>query len=432
MNHSIVDEQGAGPEIYRDLPPHDELLSLSLAGACSNDRFNVNSHIHLPPNFSAFETVAQAVRLADEQNVRVLGASNYYDYTVYAELAAQCEIYGIMPLFGTEIICLIDELRSAGIKINDPGNPGKMYLCGKGINRFSPMNEKAAGLLETIRSNDSRRIAQMMDRLSEQFELAGIDIRLDESAVKAMVVARHGSPVGAVYLQERHVAQAFQELLFRTRSIDARGEFLTRLFGSPPKCSVDDAVGVQNKVRSNMMKAGKTAFVPETFVGFDHAYRLILALGGIPCYPTLADGASPICGYEEDVDALIAATLARDIYCCELIPVRNSPQQVVQYVTSMRQAGLIVTAGTEHNTRDVIPMNPTCANSVPIPKEITEIFWEGACVVAAHQYLTSIGRPGYVDCDGQLAGNYRSAEDRIRSLREIGSAIIHEVLGPNP
>ncbi len=45
----------------------------------------VNAHIHLPPNFSAFESVAEAVDLAAQQGVGVLGVSNYYDYEVYGD-----------------------------------------------------------------------------------------------------------------------------------------------------------------------------------------------------------------------------------------------------------------------------------------------------------------------------------------------------------
>src|SRR5262245_29704806 len=37
-------------------------------------RFHVNAHIHLPPNFSAFDSVSQAVTLAAAQDVPVLGA----------------------------------------------------------------------------------------------------------------------------------------------------------------------------------------------------------------------------------------------------------------------------------------------------------------------------------------------------------------------
>ena len=39
----------------------------------------VNTHVHLPPNFSAFETVEDAVGTAAAEGVRVLGASNFHD-----------------------------------------------------------------------------------------------------------------------------------------------------------------------------------------------------------------------------------------------------------------------------------------------------------------------------------------------------------------
>ena len=47
------------------------------AGLAPRSRPRSNGHIHLPPNFSAFESVRQAVDLAAEQGVTVLGASNY-------------------------------------------------------------------------------------------------------------------------------------------------------------------------------------------------------------------------------------------------------------------------------------------------------------------------------------------------------------------
>src|SRR5438874_9653272 len=83
----------------------------------------VNSHIHLPPNFSAFDSVDQAVALAASEGVAVLGASNYYDYRVYGEFAREAARRGVFPLFGIEIIALIEELALDGVKINDPGNP---------------------------------------------------------------------------------------------------------------------------------------------------------------------------------------------------------------------------------------------------------------------------------------------------------------------
>ena len=140
--------------------------------------------------------------------------------------------------------------------------------------------------------------------------------------------------------------------------------------------------------------------MPDTFVGFDHAYRLILALGGIPCYPTLADGVQPITQYESDIAGLVADLKGRGVVCAEFIPLRNTPEVLSQYVRAMRDAGLFVTAGTEHNTLDLLPIAPTCLDDAPIPDDIQEIFWEGACVVAAHQYLTIQGQTGLCGCAG--------------------------------
>ena len=48
------------------------------------------------------------------------------------------------------------------MKINDPGNPGKIYTCGKGITRFAPMSAEAERLINIIRRNDSERMAKMI------------------------------------------------------------------------------------------------------------------------------------------------------------------------------------------------------------------------------------------------------------------------------
>ncbi len=213
-------------------------------------------------------------------------------------------------------------------------------------------------------------------------------------------------------------------MLFEKVAESERIALLERAFGAKTKVAVTSAVGIQNEIRSQLMKAGRPAYVEETFVDFDHAYRLILALGGIPCYPTLIDGANPICGFEATPESLIAGIKSRNLVCAELIPIRNSPEVLSRYVKAMRSAGLFVTAGTEHNTLDLIPIAPTCVNSVPIPEDIQEIFWEGACVLAAHQYLTSVGLPGFVDAKGNLNPAYQTAEERIEAFRRIGAAVI--------
>ncbi|MFN8631530.1 MAG: hypothetical protein U0838_14790 [Chloroflexota bacterium] len=42
-----------------------------------------------------------------------------------------------------------------------------------------------------------------------------------------------------------------------------------------------------------------------------------------------------------------------------------------------------MTAGTEHNTPERIPLEPFARGGAPIPDEALDIFFGGACVVAA-------------------------------------------------
>ena len=407
-------------KLMRDLGDPDTLRT----GGGPAIRPRSNAHVHLPPNFSAFETARQAVELADAQGVGILGASNYYDYSVYGELAERATARGIFPLFGLEIIALVEGLVRDGVKVNDPGNPGKYYLCGKGITRFDPMPEEARALLQVIRDADSARMAAVADRLARVFAGAGLETGLDAEAIKDRIVARHGSPRATVYLQERHVAQAFQEVLFDKIAEGERAAFLQRVYGVLPKAKADDAVGTQNEIRSQLLKSGKPAYVPETFVDFDHAHHLVLALGGIPCYPTLADGAAPITEYEASPDSLIADLLARGIVCAEFVPNRNTPAVLSRYVHAMRRAGLFVTAGTEHNTLDLLPLAPTCLGGAAIPEDVQDIFWEGACVLVAHQYLTLLGQPGFVNGAGVPNPAYPSADARIEAYRVLGAAVL--------
>jgi len=411
-------------DALRKLGTPDEMRALARQGCAPQPWPRVNAHIHLPPNFSAFESVEQAVNLAAEQGIGALGVSNYYDYEVYGDFVQWARRKGIFPLFGIEIICMDDSLRDAGIKINDPGNPGKIYFCGKGITRFDAMTPQATRLIEVIRRNDSARMAQMVEQMERLFTERGLKTEIDEQAVVEMIVRRHGSDRHTVYLQERHISQAFQEALFAKVRPEERMERLSRILGAETKAHhPEDFVAMQNDIRSRLMKAGKPAFVEETFVSFDDANRLILELGGIPCYPTVADGASPISPFEASPDKLIAEITNRNIHAVEWIPIRNTVDVLRKYVREMREAGLAITAGTEHNTLDLIPFDPFCQDG-DVPGDLRAIFWEGACVVAGHQFLSLHGECGFVDGAGNPNPNYASADERIKALAGIGAAVM--------
>jgi hypothetical protein len=398
------------------------IRTLADSGPAVAPRLRSNVHIHLPPNFSAFRTVTQAVELADAEDVRVLGPSNYYDFSVYGPFAAEARRRGIFPLFGTELIARLPDLAAAGVKINDPDNPGKMYLCGKGITRLARLSPRAADLRSQIRRSDSERMAEMIARLAAVFTERGLPLGLTEEHVRQRVIRGYGCPTEMVCLQERHVSQAFQEALFERVPPAARADALSRILGAPYEGAPNDSVRVQGEIRSRLLKTGQAAFVPETFLDFQSCRELILELGGIPCYPTLL---TPTCEYEDPVDALIGRIQSLGFHCAELIPVRNPPGDLRCCVLAMRQAGLAVSAGTEHNTLDLIGMEPTCLHGRPIAEDAQAIFWEGACVMAAHEFLTLNGECGYVDATGQPHPAYRTADERIRAMARLGATVIH-------
>lgn len=402
---------------------HDSPRLNGLANAGSG-RPIVNTHVHLPPNFSAFETAEGAVRVAAAEGVAVIGSSNYYDFNVYRRFAAAAVAAGIVPLFGVEIIALIDDLPGDGMLINDPTNLNRMYLCGKALNRIDPPIPSAASRMVAMRAASDDRIRRMTSLISARFAQVGLDGTTTDREVAASVAQRSGVPIEWVSLQERHVAQAFQELLFRDVATEDRAAVLGRLLEAPPSVATTDAVAVQEAIRSNLMKSGKPAFVPEAAISFDYAYRLILELGGIPFYPILADGASPICPFEDPPEALAERLLSRGIYCAELIPGRNRREVVDRYVAALRGAGIVMTAGTEHNTQRMIPLEPVALGGERLSDSSREAFWEGTCVVAAHQDLCVLGEPGYVDGDGRPAGGFSDGEARILEFHLIGADII--------
>ena len=302
------------------------------------------------------------MNLAAEQGMAALGIGNYYDYEVYGDFAQCARQKNIFPLFGTEIICMDDALRDAGIKINDPGNPGKFYFCGKGITRFDEMTPQATRLIDVIRRNDSTRMAQMVEQMERIFAERGLRTDIDENAVVEMIVRRHGSDRNTVYLQERHVSQAFQEALFAKVRPEERIERLNRILGAETKANAprrlrhdaerhplaSDEGGQAGVRRRDVCQLRRRAPLdPGT------RRRSVLPNAG---RRRIADLPSS----KQSPDKLIAEIKGRNIHAVEWITIRNKIDVLREYARKMREAGLAITAGTEHNTLDLIPFDPFC------------------------------------------------------------------------
>lgn len=358
----------------------------------------VNTHIHLPPNFSAFATWRESVSQAQAEGLRALGASNYYDFRVYEPWSRACREAGIAPIAGLEILTDLPSAREAGQRVNDPVNPGKAYLCGKAITQT-----EGGELLTRIREGDESRVREMVFKLDELSDRRGFATHLTYESIAQDVADRAGVPREAVVLQERHVAEAFQTRLFELGGPEA----LATVCGIEPET---DPVKAQGALRTAVLKAGRPAFVPERFVTFREGLRLVAELGGIASYPVLADGANPVCEFESDPIALARDLEAMGVFAAEFIPPRNAPDVLGRYVSEFVRRGFVVTAGTEHNTSDPAPLEPKCKGGSPLPESCRQAFAQGAAVLVAH-------------CSGQSYEPAPRASERIERIRELAGSV---------
>ncbi len=85
---------------------------------------DVNAHLHTPYSFSAFDSIGQAVDMAAREGVKVVGINDFYSMDGYGEWKEECARRNLFPLFNIEFISLNQEDQAAGLRVNDPNNPG--------------------------------------------------------------------------------------------------------------------------------------------------------------------------------------------------------------------------------------------------------------------------------------------------------------------
>jgi hypothetical protein len=402
-------------DIFGGLPNEDILR----AQPVEKTVLQTNLHIHLPPNFGSIGSVEEAIEKACAENIAVLGASNYYDHSIYTSFAHVAVKAGIVPVFGIEILTMNEELRAARILINDPKNPGKAYLCGKGLTCFDHISEKSLSTWIRIQAGDKQRIEEMITKLNAIEFLKRRGIQLHYAEIAQTIARDKRVPVETVFLQERHITQALQHVIFEKVSAPAREALFQQLYQTSEPVEVQNRVKVQDDLRNYLLKQGRVAYIDECFVSPEEAAELILELGGYVSCPVLIDGAPQILPGEGTPEELTNNLLSRQIAAAEFIPTRNDRNVLTDYVKTLRNQGIVVGAGTEHNTADWIPLLPHCRKRVPLGDELTRIFWEGACVAVAHQYLRAKGKAGY-----QFRPDKAARETQIQTMSELGAQVI--------
>jgi hypothetical protein len=359
----------------------------------------VNAHLHTPYSFSAFNDIDDALDRAVAENVKVVGINDFYTTEGYEEWAKGCEKRKLYPLFGIELISLNKADQQAGLRVNDPANPGRTYLSGKGLAYPFRLSEPYISQLADVRRETNKQVEAMCSKLNDLLQEKNIAVSLDFEQIKNTLTK------GSV--RERHLAKALRIEVYEIcvdDEVKIKSTF-EQLFGKPLKSSVKNFADVENEIRGNLLKSGGAAFVPEdakAFLPMQTVCDIILAAGGIPTYPFLADDANGnYTDFENDLERVAQQLTERGFHSVEFISTRNDVLLLEKYATYLHEQGFVVTLGSEHNTPTMEPVRLFARNHAPLTDKLLKINYEGACVIAAHQHLVKQGLSGYVNEKGE-------------------------------
>lgn len=404
--------------IFSSLPDSEELMKW-YENQSGKEIPNINGHIHTPHSFSAFESIEQAFQLAKDESVSVLGINDFYTTDGYDEFAGLAQKFKIFPLFNIEFMALQNDLQEAGVRVNDPNNPGRTYFSGKGLRQPAEMSETSFKKMKDLQEESNRQTYEMVEKLNIFFTGNNIEIQFDAAEIHNRLAKN--------LFRERHIAQAVRIAVFEKEESEAGRKCLfQKIFsGKEVKSAINDVVGLENEIRGNLLKSGGAAFVPEdpkAFLSLYEVIDLIIDAGGIPCYPVLLDfGNGNFTDYETDKEKLLQELLKNEVYSIELIPGRNKYEILKDFVKYFNKNGFVITFGSEHNTPQLDPIKLGCGGGIDLDEELKQINHEGAAIIAAHQYLIANGKEGY------LNGKKARIADK-ESFIELGKAVITKFL----
>jgi len=358
----------------------------------------VNAHLHTPYSFSAFSSIAQALDMAEKEEVKIVGINDFYTTDGYDEWAIECAKRQLVPLFNIEFVGLQEEDQKAGILVNDPQNPGRTYLSGKGLRHPTKLKQPYLSQLETVRAESNRHVERMCEKLNQLLSIHEAGFTLNFSEVTKMLTK------GIV--RERHLAKALRMKVYEQFQTEkAINDFLNKLFnGKTIRSILKDHAAVENEIRANLLKAGGAAFVsedPKAFLPMETVRQIILHSGGLPTYPFLADDAKGgFTDFERNKEKAANALKQRGIFSVEFITTRNSIDVLEEYAGYFHDQGFVVTFGSEHNTPAMEPITLFARNNTPLSDRLKEINYLGACVIVAHQQLEKQVLKGYLNKNG--------------------------------
>lgn len=359
----------------------------------------INTHIHTPYSFSAFESIEQAFELAQKEGINILGINDFFVTDGYDEFDRLAKKNNIYPLFNVEFIGLLPDEQQAGIRVNDPGNPGRTYFCGKGLKHPFSLSGQNRKKLDQVVKESQQQVKEMVTLLSSCLHDANAPFELGYDEIKERFAKE--------LVRERHIAKALRVAINEHFDTDHdKKKFLQALYSNKKSTAdLSDNNSFEGELRSRLLKAGGKAFVAEeasSFLPIPELMDIIIDAGGIPCYPVLLDNKNgEYTEFEQDKNTLFERLNSLGVGAVELIPGRNNIDHLREFVKFFYDKNFIITFGTEHNTPELSPLTVTAGGGVALDDFLSDVNREGASIIAAHQQLHSEGKEGYLDTSGR-------------------------------
>src|SRR5690554_3240220 len=202
----------------------------------------INGHIHTPHSFSAFSNVELAFQMAKTEGIRVLGINDFYTTDGYTEFAELAQKFKVFPLFNIEFMALQHDLQEAGIRVNDPNNPGRTYFSGKGLRYPVEMSENSRKKVKALQEESNRQTYQMVEKLNAFFTENNIGLQFDAAQLQKELAKN--------LFRERHIAQAIRvAVLEKESTADGRKRLFRKIFsGKELNAPMGNVAMVENEI----------------------------------------------------------------------------------------------------------------------------------------------------------------------------------------
>jgi hypothetical protein len=375
----------------------------------------VNVHVHTSESFSVFRSPSEAAWAGYRAGLEVFGINDHYTIDGHREFGEACRILDLKAGLSVEVMAMHEKARENGERTNDPLNPGRTYLCGKGVVHDLEPGSSSEELLKTMRNAFRKRCEEMTEKVNAFLESANSSLGLSFDDVLRL------TPRGNV--TERHIAQAVTILISnKFPEKMSRKAFLKKLIGEFDDNDLCREDLFQDLIRNRILKAGGPAYVEEpaeAFPGIEDIVQLFRDYGAIPTYPVLGN---PVTEKEKYLDSLFDELEGYGIFAVEVIPKRNTRRRLQEILKNAEKHGFPVFSGTENNTKTVEPLlDELSADPVFLP-----VLRQGAYLILGHQFLSKYAGKGYINQNGCLTfkdkktgGSFFSFAGRLIWPREV-------------